>query len=36
MIVDVRAGQTYAFTAIGYSGSLILLTPGPPEIPRGR
>jgi hypothetical protein len=36
MILDVRAGQTYAFTAIGYSGNLILLPPGLPEIPRGR
>jgi hypothetical protein len=36
MILDVRAGQTYAFTAIGYSGNLILQPPGLPEIPRGR
>jgi hypothetical protein len=36
MILDVRAGQTYAFTAIGYSGNLILQPPGLPEVPRGR
>jgi hypothetical protein len=37
MILDVRSGQTYTFTAIGDSGYLILL---PPEVaqarPRGR
>jgi hypothetical protein len=37
MILDVRSGQTYNFTAIGDSGHLILL---PPEVaqerPRGR
>jgi len=37
MILDARSGETYNFTAIGDSGSLILL---PPEVaqerPRGR
>ena len=37
MILDVRSGQTYTFTAIGDSGYLVLL---PPEVaqerPRGR
>jgi hypothetical protein len=37
MILDVRSGETYTFTAIGDSGHLILL---PPEVaqerPRGR
>jgi len=37
MILDVRSGETYNFTAIGDSGYLILL---PPEVaqerPRGR
>ena len=37
MILDVRSGQTYSFTAIGDSGYLVLL---PPEVaqerPRGR
>ena len=36
MILDVRSGQTYSFTAQGYSGHLILLAPGGPERPRGR
>jgi hypothetical protein len=34
--LNVRDGQTYAFTADGYSGNLILETPGEPERPRGR
>jgi hypothetical protein len=36
MILDVRPGQIYAFTAISDSGKLILQPPGLPEIPRGR
>jgi hypothetical protein len=36
MILDVRSGQTYTFTAIGDSGYLILQAPGGPERPRGR
>jgi hypothetical protein len=36
MILDVRSGQTYSFTAIGDSGHLILEAPGGPERPRGR
>jgi hypothetical protein len=36
MILDVRSGQTYAFTAMGDSGNLILQPPGAPEFPRGR
>jgi hypothetical protein len=36
MILDVRSGQTYSFTAIGDSGYLILQAPGGPERPRGR
>lgn len=36
MILDVRSGQTYAFTAMGDSGNLILQPPGEPEFPRGR
>jgi hypothetical protein len=36
MTLDVRSGQTYSFTADGYSGNLILVAPGGPERPRGR
>ncbi len=36
MILDVRSGQIYSFTAIGDSGHLILQAPGGPERPRGR
>jgi hypothetical protein len=36
VILDVRPGQTYAFTAISDSGKLILHPPGLPDIPRGR
>jgi hypothetical protein len=37
MILDVRSGQTYTFTAIGNSGHLILLPPEvAQELPRGR
>jgi hypothetical protein len=36
MILDVRSGQTYSFTAVGNSGYLILRAPGEPELPRGR
>ncbi|SRR5712691_4274357 len=36
MILDVRSGETYSFTAEGYSGHLILEAPGGPERPRGR
>jgi hypothetical protein len=37
MILDVRSGQTYNFTAIGNSGYLILLPPEvAQELPRGR
>lgn len=36
MILDVRSGQTYVFTAIGNSGHLILEAPGGPIRPRGR
>ena len=36
MILDVRSGETYSFTAQGYSGYLILVAPGGPERPRGR
>jgi hypothetical protein len=36
MILDVRSGQTYSFTAMGDSGYLILEAPGGPERPRGR
>jgi hypothetical protein len=36
MILDVRGGQTYSFTAIGNSGYLILEAPGGPVRPRGR
>jgi hypothetical protein len=36
MTLDVRSGQTYSFTADGYSGNLILVAPGAPERPRGR
>ncbi len=36
MILDVRSGQTYSFTAIGDSGYLVLEAPGGPERPRGR
>ena len=36
MILDVRSGETYSFTAQGYSGHLILEPPGAPERPRGR
>jgi hypothetical protein len=36
MILDVRSGETYSFTAQGYSGHLILEPPGGPERPRGR
>jgi len=36
MILDVRSGQTYSFTADGYSGNLILAATGGPERPRGR
>ena len=33
MILDVRSGQTYSFTADGYSGNLILVSPGRPLRP---
>ncbi len=36
MILDVRSGQTYSFTAMGDSGHLILEAPGGLERPRGR
>jgi hypothetical protein len=36
MTLDARSGRTYAFTAIGNSGYLILRPPGLPELPRGR
>ena len=37
MILDVRSGETYTFTAIGNSGYLILLPPEvAQELPRGR
>ena len=36
MVLDVRSGQTYSFTAIGNSGYLILEAPGGPVRPRGR
>ena len=36
MILDVRSGEIYSFTAQGYSGHLILEPPGAPERPRGR
>jgi len=36
MILDMRSGETYSFTAQGYSGHLILEPPGLPERPRGR
>ena len=36
MILDMRSGDTYSFTAQGYSGHLILEPPGAPERPRGR
>ena len=37
MVLDVRSGQTYTFTAIGDSGYLILLPPAvAQERPRGR
>jgi hypothetical protein len=36
MILDVRGGETYFFTARPYSGYLILVPPGVPEPPRGR
>jgi hypothetical protein len=36
MILDVRSGETYSFTALGVSGHLILEAPGGPERPRGR
>jgi hypothetical protein len=36
LVLDVRSGQTYTFTAIGNSGHLILKAPGGLEIPRGR
>jgi hypothetical protein len=36
MILDVRSGQTYNFTAIRDSGYLVLEAPGGPVRPRGR
>jgi hypothetical protein len=36
MILDVRSGQTYSFTALGDSGHLILEAPGGLKRPRGR
>ena len=33
MTLDVRSGQTYLFTADGYSGNLILVPPGRPLRP---
>jgi hypothetical protein len=36
MILNMRSGQTYAFTVTGNSGHLILRAPGEPELPRGR
>jgi hypothetical protein len=33
MTLDVRSGQTYRFTADGYSGNLILVAPGGPVRP---
>jgi hypothetical protein len=36
MTLDVQAGQTYSFTAMGDSGYLVLRAPGEPELPRGR
>lgn len=36
MTLDTRSGRTYAFTAIGDSGYLVLRPPGLPERPRGR
>jgi hypothetical protein len=37
MVLDVRSGETYTFTAIGDSGYLILLPPEvAQELPRGR
>ena len=36
MILDVRSGQTYSFTALGNSGHLILEAPGGLKRPRGR
>ena len=36
MILNVRSGQTYSFTAEGDSGYLTLRAPGGPERPRGR
>jgi hypothetical protein len=36
MTLDARSGHTYAFTAEGDSGHLILTAPGGPERPRGR
>jgi hypothetical protein len=36
MVLDVRSGQTYTFTAMGNSGHLVLKAPGGLEIPHGR
>jgi hypothetical protein len=36
MILNMRSGQTYRFTAMGTSGHLILRAPGELELPRGR
>jgi hypothetical protein len=36
MILNVKSGQTYTFTAIGRSGYLVLRSPDEPELPRGR
>jgi hypothetical protein len=36
MILDMRSGQTYTFTAMANSGHLILRAPGELELPRGR
>jgi hypothetical protein len=36
LVLDARSGQTYAFTARGDSGYLVLTPPGGPEAPRGR